>query len=106
MKSGDLRHRITLQSPSHSRDEYQQMVPTWTDEATVWAAIEWGSGRRYVEASQLNAEIKGVVRIRYRSDVQPTWRISYDGRYFQILSIANVMERGRELQLNCKEFQD
>lgn len=106
MKSGDLRHRITLQSPSYSRNDYMENEVTWTDEVTVWAAIEWGSGRRYAEASQLNAEIKGVIRIRYRSDVQPTWRIYYDGRYFQILSIANVMERGRELQLNCKEFQD
>lgn len=106
MKSGDFRHQITLQSPSYARDAKQELVATWTDEATVWAAIEWGSGRRFAEASQLNAEVSGIIRIRYRSDVQPTWRIYYDERYFQIISIANVMERGRELQLNCKEFQD
>lgn len=106
MRAGDLKHRITLQKPTYSRDSFNELEESWSDVDTVWAAIEWGSGRRYLEASQLNSEVQGIVRIRYRTDVKPTWRIEYGHRHFQILSIANVYERDRELQLSCKEAQD
>jgi SPP1 family predicted phage head-tail adaptor len=81
-------------------------VTTYTDVATVWAAVDWQSGRRFLEASQLNAEVGGVIRIRYRSDIRPEWRLKYGDRCITILSIANMREGDRELQLNCKEAQD
>jgi len=106
MRAGELRHKITLQQPTRARNSFNEFETTHTDVADVWAAIEWGSGRRYLEASQLNSEIQGVIRIRYRSDIQPEWRIKYRSRYIQILSIINFYERDRELWLNCKEAQD
>ncbi len=106
MRAGELRHRITLQQPVHTRSAFNEDVTTYADVAMVWGAIEWGSGRRYLEAKQLNAEVQGVVRIRYRSDIQAQWRIEYGARYFQILSIANAGERNYQLDLICKEAQD
>jgi SPP1 family predicted phage head-tail adaptor len=106
MRAGELRHRITLQKPVNTRAAFGDVRTTYADVATVWAAIEWGSGRRFESASQLNSEVQGVIRIRYRSDVLADWRIQYKARYFQIISIANIRERGEELQLNCKEALD
>lgn len=106
MRAGELKHQITLQEPAPTTNGYNEEVPGWTDAATVWAAIEWGSGRRYLEAKQLNAEVQGIVRIRYRSDIKPEWRIKYGSRYFEIISIANIRESDQELQINCKESQD
>ena len=106
MRAGELRNRITLQKPVQTRNTFNEMVTTYPDVATVWAAVEWRSGRRYESANQLNSEIQGIIRIRYRSDIKPEWRIKYGTRYIQILSIANVYEKDRELQLNCKEMTD
>jgi len=106
MRAGELRQRITLQKPVQTRSSFNELVTSYTDVATVWAAVEWEYGRRYLEASQLNAEVAGIIRIRYRSDIKPEWRLKYGDRYIQILSIANVRERDQELQLNCKEAQD
>uniref|UniRef100_A0A6M3JWS9 Putative head-tail joining protein n=1 Tax=viral metagenome TaxID=1070528 RepID=A0A6M3JWS9_9ZZZZ len=106
MRAGQLRNRITLRKPVYSVSSFNETVVSYTDVATVWAYIEWGSGRRYMEASQLNSEVQGVISIRYRTDVKPEWRIEYGTRTILILSIANVVERDRQLQLNCKEFQD
>lgn len=105
-RAGDYRHQVTLQSPPTSTNAFNELTGSWTDEATVWAAIEWGSGRRFLEASQLNSEVQGIVRIRYRSDIDATWRISYKSRTFQIISIANVYERNREMVITCKEALD
>lgn len=106
MRTGEMRNRIIFQRPTYSRSSFNELEESFTYVATVWAAIEWSSGRRYEAAKQFDAEIQGVIRIRYRSDIQPTWRIKYGNRYISILSIANVFEQGRELQLNCKEWQD
>lgn len=106
MRAGIIRNRITLQKPVHTRNALQELVTTYADFITVWASIDWGSGRRFLEAAQLNAEVQGVIRIRYREGIKPEWRIKYDDRYFEIVSIANIQERGREIQLNCKEAQD
>lgn len=106
MRAGELKHRITVQKPVHTRSSFNELVTTYSDVATVWAAIEWESGRRFLEAKQLNSEVQGVVRIRYRSDIKATWRIQYGTRYLTIISIANIKESDTELQLNCKEVQD
>jgi SPP1 family predicted phage head-tail adaptor len=106
MRAGELRHRITLKQPVTTTNANEEDITTYATVATVWAAIDWGSGRRYEAAKQLDAEVQGVIRIRYRSDVKAYWRIEYDGRTFEIISLANVQERGRELVLTCKEALD
>jgi SPP1 family predicted phage head-tail adaptor len=106
MRAGELKQRVTLKKPVKSRGDWSELVTTYEDVATVWAAIEWGSGRRYFEAKQLNAEVQGVIRIWYRSDVKPYWRIGYGSRTFQIISISNYREEDVELHIQVKEAQD
>jgi SPP1 family predicted phage head-tail adaptor len=106
MRAGDYNKRITFQESTHARNDFNEMVTTYADCLAVWAAIEWQGGRRYMEAKQLNAEVQGVVRIRWRDGIKPEWRVKYKGRYFEIISIANVYERSRELQISVKEAQD
>jgi SPP1 family predicted phage head-tail adaptor len=106
MRAGELRHRLILQQPTQTRDNFGEMTTTWTDVARVWGAVEPASGRRYFEALQANAEVSGVVRIRYRSDIDPTWRISHNSRTLEIVAIRNLQERNRELLIYYKEAQD
>jgi len=106
MGAGEYRNRIILQKPVQAVSDFGETEISYEDVATVPAAIEWESGRRFESAKQLNAEVQGVIRIRHRSDVKPDWRIQYGGRYISILTIANLRERDVELQLNCKEAQD
>lgn len=106
MRSGELRHRVVLQKPTKSRSGFNEMTTTWTDMAKVWAAVEPNAGRRYFEALQANAEVQGVVRIRYRSDIDPTWRISHNNRTLEIVAIVNPQERNKELLVYYKEAQD
>ena len=106
MRAGETRHRVTLQKPVQARAAFGDVRTTYADVATVWAAIDWESGRRYEAAAQLNSEVQGIIRIRYRSDIKADWRIKYGARYIQVLSIANIYERDREMQINCREAQD
>ena len=106
MRAGDLRHRLILQQPVESTSDFGETVISYETVDTVWGAVEPNTGKRYFEAMQANSEVQGAVRLRYRSDIEATWRILYGSRVLQIVSIVNPQERNRELLVYYKEALD
>ena len=106
MRAGDLRQRLELQAPYVSANDMLEGTQAFSTQATVWGAVEPLSGNLLFSAQQANSEVQGRVRIRYRSDIQPTWRIKFGNRYLRILSIINVNERNQELHFLYKESLD
>lgn len=104
MQIGKLRHRLVIQRENASQDSYGEDVPSWTTFATVWGSVEPLTGREYLEGKALTAEVTYRIRIRSLSGVTPEMRVSYDSRYFQIVSVMDVDERNREMILMCREF--
>lgn len=103
MRPGKLRHRITLQQVTRTPDGIGGYTETWTDVATVWAAVEPLRGRELFDAEQVQSEITHRVRIRYRSGVDSSMRVRFGARLFRIQSVIDVDERHREIQLMCQE---
>jgi SPP1 family predicted phage head-tail adaptor len=103
MRAGRLRHRLILQSKTETRDSYGASVVGWSTEATVWGSIEPLSGREYFSQQQVQAEARVRIVIRYRSDVDETWRIKHDGLYYNIIDPLNENTRDRMLILMCRE---
>jgi SPP1 family predicted phage head-tail adaptor len=106
MRAGDYRHRLIFQIPQRSKNSMGEWVDTFADWATVWAAVEPNTGRRYFEALQASAEAQGLCRIRYRKGVLPTMRISYEGRTLLIVSIVQPREKREELHIYYRELLD
>ena len=105
MAAGDLRQRVTLQTLSVTLDPYGGTVEGWVDSATVWAKVEYLTGRELWQAQQANSEAKGRVSMRYR-DVTPTMRIHHDGVYLEIVSVLPADTAKRELEILFKEWLD
>jgi len=103
IRAGELRHRVTIQQKSVTRNTFGEEIVTWQDVATVWAAIEPLRGREFFESQQVNAEVTTRIRIRYRPGITPTMRVVYGSRIFDIQAVINVEERNRELHLMCRE---
>ena len=103
MRAGQLRHKVIIQENTPSRDGYGAEVESWSDFATIWAAIEPIRGREFWESQQINAEVTARITIRYLSVVTPKMRVKYGTRIFGIISVINPEERNRELQLMVKE---
>lgn len=103
MKIGDLRHRISLQSPTRTADNMGGYSTVWTSEATIWAAIWPVSGKEIMQARQNKMNVTHRIRIRYRSDIKSSWRIKFKLRYFDIDVIINPDERNKMLELLCTE---
>ncbi len=106
MRSGKLRHRVTIQryvlgSPQQTATGQPDGV--WTDFMTVWASIEPLSGRELFAAQEHHSEITHRVRMRHDAGVTAQMRISFDGRIYSVYAMIDPELRGRELQLMCGE---
>jgi len=103
MKAGDLRHRVTIQKRALVANSMNELVPTFSDLETVWAAVEPLSGREFFQAKQANSEVAGKVRIRYMDGILPTMRVKFGNRNLLIDSIIAPKENRRELILMYTE---
>ena len=106
MRSGSLRHRVTLQSPAGSRDAVGERTTTWTNMATVWASVNPLSVRELLAAGQIQSEVSHRVRLRYAdalAALDASWRVLFGSRVLVIQGVRNIDERQREFELMCSE---
>lgn len=103
MRIGALDKRIVLQYSTRVPDGMGGFTVTWVDAATVWAAIWPVSASETIQANQATMTITHRIRIRYRAVLRAGWRISYAGRYFNVVSIIDPDTAHRWLDVLVKE---
>lgn len=90
-KCSDMRHRITIQSPTVTLDAAGQPNVTWANfvvnEPAKFTAT---NGVESMRGRQLEARVTGVFVIRYRDGLNTRMRISHGGIYYGILHINPV----------------
>ncbi|AOR64860.1 phage head closure protein [Pectobacterium wasabiae] len=75
MNIGKMRHRVTIQNFTTTRDAGGQPIETWNDIATVWAEVSPISGRELVSSGAVSAEATIRVWMRFRRDVSAASRL-------------------------------
>ena len=107
VRAGLLRHRLTFQTATETRDAQGGVTKTWVDTVTVWGDVAPIRAREYLNADQIRADITHQVIIRQYPGLTTKQRMKWtdDGtdRYFHIESIIDMEERDRKLQIFCKE---
>lgn len=104
--AGDRRHLVTIKRPSGSISSTGGV----TDGSPVTVGTEKVSieplsfrDREKFQAGGVQAETSHIIRMRYRADLQASWFLTKGSRRFEILTVANVDEMNRELELLCVE---
>lgn len=82
-------------------DEFGNPIETWIDHAPIAARVEPLKGEERVIAGGIASPFDVLVHIRYRADVNTTWRLVYKGTTFNITALRNLDERGRFLTMDC-----
>lgn len=99
MRAGRLDRRITLQSFALGTTG-DPTAGTWTTEVTVWAERLDAKGiERAVGSMVQAAEATQAFRIRYRLDIDPTWRVNDSDELWGITAVLPGSGRDRELIL-------
>jgi SPP1 family predicted phage head-tail adaptor len=106
--SGAYRHRVTVQAPTPAApDGDGGFTQSWTDaDPPTWAVSITVAPRRDGEMAIAGTTIAtgaNLVRGRYRRDITTATRLGYEGRVFNILTVRDLDERHRVLELVCAE---
>lgn len=100
LKAGRFMHRATFERQVTSRNPVGELTNSWSEFASRMVSIEPLNGREYFSASGENSEITTRFRARYDAEmgaVRPFDRITHNAAVYDILSVINPDERGREL---------
>lgn len=89
MRSGTLRHPITIQSRATGADAAGQPLLTWATTATVWANVMGLTGMGAITYSgDVAAAIKGYsFRIRFLEGLDEGMRVVYNGVNFDVRQV-------------------
>lgn len=101
----DLNQRVAIKAQSVSTDTsggYTESFSTTTE--TVWAKVTPDSSDERETGKQTEHASRYTVKIRYRSDVAATARLTWGSRTLKVLGITpSKDERKRFLILRCEE---
>lgn len=90
MRIGTLDRRVEIQSLTTAKDDWNYDITTWGTLATVWAARADRSSGEVTELMKTVQLNRTEWTIRYRSDVDTTMRVEYDGIYYYIVGLIQV----------------
>ncbi|MAU62277.1 MAG: head-tail adaptor protein [Parvibaculum sp.] len=99
---GEMRERVTLQSPQRTPDGAGGANITWTSGATVWAKVEERRGQERLAGGRLAAHAALTLTIRYRSGITTEMRVLWKERVLNITSLRDPDGRKRFLELTCE----
>jgi len=103
MRSGNLKHKIIIQTYSGPQDDFGEVTKGWSDFEMAYASITPLSAKEFFKAGTHN-EVSHKIIIRFIPGIIPKMRIVFDTRIFNIESVLNIREENRSLQLICTEF--
>jgi SPP1 family predicted phage head-tail adaptor len=106
---GAINQRVTIQRPVETQDGTGQVVQTWQDVATVFAAVETTGSMERDRLRQLVGMATHAVTIWYLASVDAAgskWRVKHGSRYYAIEGVVDAeSSRRRQLVLSCTEVK-
>lgn len=102
MRSGRLRHRVTIQRPVVTQNEYGEGTIQWEDEDDIWCSVEAIAGRELLNNDRVQSEITHRVNIRFRSTLTSDRRLVHNGQVLEIERIGDPTGRMAMQELLCK----
>jgi head-tail adaptor len=107
-RAGNRRHQVQVQAPADEQDALGAPTRRWKTLFSTLVGITPLSGRELLAAQAAHAEashqISGVYRPEWRNPTRAaSYRIVYGNRIFNIHSVQNVEERGRDVLIVASE---
>lgn len=105
MRAGRLRHRLTIQQPVESRDDYGSVTTVWQTVASRWGSVEPQRGREALMSGQNTSEVFTEIRLRHLDGLTAKMRILHGSDTYQIRVVMNISERDAEHVCACTRIE-
>lgn len=104
-----LRHRIDFEEQITLRDSEGDLLTTWdtvmldsfTALESVPAEVLTGAGREFNQSGQVQSEIAARITCRWFPGLMASWRIVWDGNYYNVASWETDATGRREYRIKC-----
>ncbi|TIL91462.1 MAG: head-tail adaptor protein [Mesorhizobium sp.] len=106
--AGELDRRIRIQHAVNLNDpDYNEEIPTWIDDAIVWAKMEFHKSEESEASARRYAEMGLYFTIRYRSDLTAEHRLAYKNgsgveEYYEIVGRPRDLGRRQFLKVQAR----
>jgi SPP1 family predicted phage head-tail adaptor len=105
LHAGELKHAITINAPSATRDASGQPGSTWSLVLTTRAKIESTSSQTFklsFQNSTLASDTTDCITIRYSAvDIAPGYQILFGDETYTITAVDDIQRRHRVLVMAC-----
>jgi SPP1 family predicted phage head-tail adaptor len=102
---GDLRSRVTLETPIDTLDDAGSTTRSYEPLASIWGQVTPSKGEDRFIASRQEEAITHIVRIRWRADVVSQMRFAVGARRLVIHAAYDADGRRRVLTCHCEEIK-
>jgi len=103
IRPGEMRERVTIQTPTQVNNALGEATFTWADSQTIWASVNGVSSREALADGQQETRITHRVRMRYVDGLKHTDRLKWRDRILQIVSLLEYENRSEHVAI-CAEF--
>lgn len=102
MRPGEMRERVTVQSPVRTTNAMGEATVAWQSGDTVWASVNGVSAREALEFGQQAVTVTHRLRFRYISTLTQQDRFLWRGRTLNIISLLEYGNRSEHVAI-CEE---
>lgn len=105
--SGSLRHPISIETSSTTKDAFGQPIQTWNQVFATRASIEMANEKELYQVDQITSQVTHLITIRWPGllvSIAPGMRILFGSHVYSIQAVKNVSERNRVVQIFALEL--
>lgn len=104
MRLGDLRHLLSIERKTTTRDDDGSILTEWEEVGKAWAQVVPLTGRALEQAQRQEPRVSHRVVMRYRDDLSDKDRFVLKGtRTLNILGFTTLDESNDETIVMCEE---
>lgn len=103
LQPGELNRKVIVERRSTTLGTMGEEINSWTTYKAIWCKVLPGRGQESAIARRETGKLETKFWCRYFSGLTLKMRLNLSGRYFDIVSIANLEERNRFLEVTAVE---
>lgn len=100
--AGDLRYPITITQQTSTKNEYGEMVQSYSAVTSCRAGVKYQSGQKILDNKEIFSTQFLIFSMYYR-DVDETMRINFDGQTYKI-TFLEKNKPGNELRIFAEKI--